>query len=131
MCEESKYLNTDLDLVADFDLQPLAVELNALGLHPLFVTPGGDGAWYVTLETDQDYHEPEVNISAMLEIIAALGEQSQHDWIACKKREFNVGYDCGKEPACFNQRLTCDTLRRMAAVGASLGVSLYPSKRVD
>src|SRR5258708_298131 len=123
MSEFFAYLNTDLCLVADFDLAPLAQECKAHGLSPLYLTLGGDGAWYVTLNTDQRYDEPETNIAAMLEAIAALGEQAQSDWTACKKREFNVGYDCGKEPASFNQGVTCDTLRRMAAAGASLHIT--------
>ena len=45
-------------------------------------------------------------------------------------REFNIGYDCGEEPWAFNQGLSAETLRRVAAVKASLRWTLYPDRQV-
>lgn len=125
------YANTDLELAADFDLTPLATEFKAHGWHVLTVQLGPDGVWYANLEIGGLYEAPEATISAMLEIIATLGEQAQRDWAACTKREFDVGYVCGTKPWAFNQGLTCDTLRRIAAAGASLRITLYAPERVD
>ena len=46
----------------------------------------------------------------------------------CTTREFNLGYDCGAEPWAFNQGLSSELLGRIAAVGASLRLTIYPDR---
>ena len=121
-----RYLNTDLDLISASDLEPLAAALATRGLQALHVTRGGDGQWYSTFESQADPHEPDANISAMLDAIESLDSELTRMWSECQLREFNVGYDCGDEPWAFNQGLTCQTVRRMAAVNVSFRVTIYP-----
>lgn len=69
----------------------------------------------------------------MLEAIeAVLGPEGDARaaamWWACTRREFNIGYDCGAEPWAFNQGLSNETLRRIAACGGSLRWTLYPDR---
>lgn len=127
MCGEDagniRYLNTDLDLVADFDLAPLTGEFGDLVLQ---VTRGGDGLWYATCSGDNE-SEPETNLVRLLDAVDGLSPAARNLWIRCSKREFNVGYDCGSEPWAFNQGLSNDVLGRMAASGASFRITLYPA----
>jgi hypothetical protein len=122
------YLNTDLDLIAACDLTPLASALDARGVFPLHVTLGGGDLWYSTLEvsTDVEPREPEATIRIMLDAIESIDGEAKHIWQACSTREFNIGYDCGDEPWAFNNGLTNSTLQRMASVGATLRITLYP-----
>jgi len=122
------YLNTDLDLVCNDDLTELANALEAGGAFTLHVTKGDDGKWYATFETNKPHTEPEPNISQMLAIIESLAEPLQSLWVRCTLREFNIGYDCGAQPWAFSQGLSTDLLRRIAAVGASLRITLYPDR---
>jgi hypothetical protein len=125
---ETHYLNTDLDLVAGQSLQALAGALATRGMLPLHVDPRDDRHWYSTLETEEKFTQPEPNIVALLTAIEALDPQSHIQWAACAIREFNIGYDCGDEPRAFNHGLTAPTLARMAALGISLRITLYPAE---
>jgi hypothetical protein len=122
------YLNTDLDLTSSDDLTALAAVFESRGLHPLHVTRGEDGLWYATFEIWDQHGEPEANIAAILEVVESLDEPHRTVWLGCKRREFDVGYVCGVEPWAFNQSLSCGLLKRMAAIGASLRITLYPGR---
>jgi hypothetical protein len=122
------YLNTDLDLVCQQDLTELARTFEVSGCSPLHVTLGDDQNWYATFETDEQHVEPELSITQMLTVIESLAEPLHSVWMKCTRREFNIGYDCGDEPWAFNQGLSSDLLRRIAAIGASLRWTLYPDR---
>ena len=122
------YLNTDLDLVSSDDLTELGNAFEVAGAFPLHDTQGEDGLWYATLETDEQHTEPDPNISEMLTIIESLAEPLRNLWMNCTRREFNIGYDCGADPWAFNQGLSAELLRRVANVGASIRITLYPDQ---
>jgi hypothetical protein len=122
------YLNTDLDLVSEHDLTALAAAFEAGEFWTLRTTLGDDGLWYATFETDEQYDAPEPNIAAMLSVIESLARPLRSTWDNCRFREFNMGYDCGDEPWAFNQGLSAALLGRIAAVGASLRLTLYPDR---
>lgn len=123
-----RYLNTDLDLTSPNNLTELAKALEASGVSPLHVTHAKDNHWCAAFETDESYHEPESNITAILDAVDLLDERRSYAWQSCVRREFNIGYDCGAEPWAFNFGLSCDLLRRMIGSGASLRVTLYPPR---
>jgi hypothetical protein len=60
-----------------------------------------------------------VEVSVIVFALSACG---------CSRREFNIGYDCGREPWAFNQVLSAQLLSRIAAARASLRVTLYPDR---
>jgi len=123
-----QYLNTDLDLVAESDLAPLARALESRGVFPLSVTRGDDGLWYSRLEVNicGESDEPETTLRTMLDAIEALDRDVKNQWDKCQQREFNIGYDCGDEPWAFNNGLSNSTLSRIASLGATLRITLYP-----
>jgi hypothetical protein len=121
-----RYVNTDLDLTAPHDLGALAAALDADGVFPLHVTHGDDGLWYATFEHQHEHPEPEQSIAAMLCAIESLPTSLRPLWDGCTRRDFNIGYECGDKPWAFNQGLSAALLGRVAAVGASLRVTLYP-----
>jgi hypothetical protein len=122
------YLNTDLDLTSSDDLTPLAAVFHSRGVFPLHVTYREDGLWHATFEVLDQHTEPEPNIAAMVVVAESLDEPLRSIWLRCTQREFNIGYDCGAEPWAFNQGLSSGLLGRIAAVGASLRVTLYPDR---
>lgn len=123
--------NTDLVLRSDADLTVLTTELAARGLLFVDLTRGDDGRWYAILEIDGQYPETEAVISLMLDAIESLPAQLRAVWDGCFLREFDIGYDCGEAPWAFNQGLSAGLLRRIAAAGAALRVTLYPSTDDD
>lgn len=123
-----RYLNTDLDLTSAGDLTTLAAAFEARGMLPLHVARGGDGLWHATFETGAQHEEAESNIAAMLAVVESLAEPLLAAWTGCTRREFDIGYDCGGTPRAFHQGLSGDLLGRVAAAGASLRITLYPSE---
>jgi hypothetical protein len=87
---ETHYLNTDLDLVADHSLEVLAAALDSRGAFPLHVDHRDDGRWYATLETEEQFSQPEPNIIAFLTAIEAFDDRARELWAACDSREFNI-----------------------------------------
>ena len=122
------YLNTDLELVCADELTEFAAAFKASGARPLHVTKGDDGTWYATIETHEQHAEPDPNIAQLLTIIESLAEPLLNLWMHCTLREFNIGYDCGAEPWAVNQALSSDVLGRIASVGATLRITLYPDR---
>lgn len=121
-----RYLNTDLDLVSADELTPLAAHFESRGAFALHVSRRDDGLWHASFELDAQHDEPEPAVAAMLAIAESLEEPLRSIWTSCSRREFDIGYDCGDAPWGFQQRLSSGLLARMAAVGASLGITLYP-----
>jgi hypothetical protein len=122
------YRNTDLDLVAAVNLNSLTQIFESQGMLLLHIMQNEAGQWSATFETDKQYDDPEANIAAMLSIIESLDEVEQNIWENLILREFNIGYDCGIEPRNFNQDLSNELLHRVALIGASLRITLYPLK---
>ena len=122
------YLNTDLELISLQDLTALAAHFQSRGVFTLHVTHGEDGRWSAWFETEQEHAEPESNIAEIVGLIESLDEPHRATWFGCTRRELNIGYDCGAEPWAFNQGLSSSLLGRIAAVGASLRLTLYPDR---
>lgn len=125
------YLNTDLDVTSAEDLTALAAAFESRGFFVLHVTRRDDGLWYATFEVLDQHTEPEPTIAEMVAAVESLGDPHRSVWQGCTLREFNIGYDCGAEPWAFNQGLSCELLRRIAAIGASLRLTLYPDREQE
>jgi len=123
------YLNTDLDLIGPRELAPLVRELESHDIFPLGEPQRGfDGDWYITLETKTCCSEPAESIEVLLNAIESARGEAEVLWRECKKRELNIGYDCGDEPWAFNNGLSSALLARMAKVGVSLRITIYPQR---
>ncbi len=123
-----RYLNTDLVLNAPYDLTPLTIALDGLGVFTMSVVQYDDGNCHTSHEIKSEVHpyESETTILLLLDAIEALDGEAKELWDKCATRELNIGYDCGDEPWAFNQGWANSTLRRIASVGASLRITLYP-----
>jgi hypothetical protein len=128
MSSQTRYLNTDLDLISSDDLTPLAALFESHGLFVNHVAPGEEGRWLATLEMLDQATEPEADIATMVSVVESLPPPYYTVWLNCTLREFNIGYDCGAEPWAFNQGISSGLLARMASIGASLRFTLYPER---
>lgn len=130
MKEITRYLNTDLDLIAEQDLTFLVQALETSGFYSLHAGVGDDGKWYATLEinevADDALHlrQPELTIVLMLDAIEALDASARAIWDACMSKTLDIGYQCG-DGARVRNELTNATLSRMGALGMGMSITLY------
>src|SRR5207249_2612119 len=110
-----------------FDLTPLTGRFEEEDFITLYVDQREDQRWYATLESGGiGFRDPESNISDILTVVEGFTDSARADWEACSERIFDIGYNCGTEPARFIQVISTETLRRMANAGATLKITLYP-----
>lgn len=120
-----RYLNTDLDLEAAFDIGPLSSALTEKGLFQLHSSQLKECLWYASFETAEQFDTPEATISALLSIIDSLDIGSQQRWSECTVRAFNIGFECGEETRSIQSCLPASTIARIAATSASICITLY------
>lgn len=120
-----RYLNTDLDLRSEEDLTPLATLFTSCGLWQNHLIQEEDGNWFAIFEAGCCGAEPEQTITMLLDVIEALAPEYKAIWSRCTVKEFNLGYQCGTEPRPFTQGVSSEVVARMAAVNASLRITLY------
>ncbi|MFI0398746.1 MAG: hypothetical protein ACH34X_06675 [Thiolinea sp.] len=131
MKETARYLNTDLDLIAEQDLTLLVQALETSGFYSLHARVGDNGKWYATLEineaADEALHlrQPELTIVLMLDAVEALDASARALWEACMSKTLDIGYQCG-DGARVRNELTNATLSRMSALGMGIFITLYP-----
>lgn len=128
MKRQTRYLNTDLELIAPQSLEALAAAFEARGLFSLHVDRRSDQQWHATFETGEQFSEPELNVVAFLATIEALDPKSRGLLADCSSRELDIGYECGEIPWAFSHGLTVPTLARMSALNISLRITLYPAE---
>lgn len=123
---EIRYINTDLEIASPVDIAPLVAALEAAGVAPLNDTwRRADGSWGANFETDEQHDHPQPNIEAILAIVEALDATARQIWDGCTLCELNLGYESGDTPRVIDQQLPAELLRRIAAVGASLRITIY------
>lgn len=122
----TRYINADLDLLTATDLTPLVDALQCHGMILLRVDRLHTAQWIAVMETGSEHRDAESTIIAILDAIDALTEEERDLWRACENRTIDVGYDCGRQELAFKDRLSSNTLARMAKAGVSLVTTLYP-----
>ena len=126
MTDTIRYLNTDLDLASPDELAPRAAALEARGLLRLHVSRRDDGLCHATFEDGEQHDEPAPNVAAMLAVVESLERPLRALWDGCVVRRLDAGYECGARPWGFGHELPGELLARMAALGLSLRITLYP-----
>ena len=132
---EPPYQQTDLDLWATFNLQPLCDALATRGLFVLSVDPIPshdvlpDGGWKAILERDDDPDgppdHPAETIGDLLAAVEGLPADARHLWDACERRTLDIGLNSKTKPGNWQSPLPADLIRRAAAAGLGVGLTLY------
>lgn len=121
------FINVDLDLVCTESLAPLTEAFKRHRVRPIN-EHAERGQWLVGYEASLMDGTPESCTRSLLEAIAELPAPMKSLWNRCTKRDFNIGFECGAEPWGFESSLTNETLRRIADLGASVTITLYPTE---
>ncbi|WP_459558495.1 hypothetical protein [Lacunimicrobium album] len=126
---EIRYLNTDLDLVADFSLEELSAKIEEQNCYALHTTHGEDGKWYASYESHLEHDDLDDSLPHHLEILLtaleSLDQDAKSQLSRCAKFDFCVGIDSGETPGNKLYPISANHLSRIAALRASLSICVY------
>jgi hypothetical protein len=121
-----RFCNVDLDVEfkSKDDLKALKAELGrkAVVLVGGPVSPGG---CLLRLEIDRDCDNPDDAIGAFCSLLENLSAKGRGAWRSAHKKEFDVGYEADLSQRASQFSLCNNTIKRVADLGATLGVTLY------
>ena len=121
-----KYLNTDLEIESKSDLSEIVKQFGEDVLlhhhgeirgyqHASFSIAGGS--------TDAD-----ATIDFFCLLVEQLPKHVREIWDGCCSRILDIGYESGTSPQNFRSEIRAATIQRVAKIGASLVVTIYPGK---
>lgn len=122
------FLNVDLDIESTSDLTVLKAELgrNVVDLGPGPVKPG---CFPLRLEIVPQYDTPDDTICAFCALLEGLSPKAKRAWQSAHKKEFDVGHDVAQGQHASQFSLRTETLKRLSALGATLGITFYSLPR--
>ena len=120
-----QFLNVDLELESKQDIAHLVADLEktALVLH----YDKDETRQLARIEAKIDITSPDQAINHLCELVESCSRNALKQWLSCTKRTFDIGFQSGMQPKCFNQALHADTLLRISALGAGIEITLYPT----
>jgi len=121
-----QFLNVDLEIESKQDIAQLVSDLgkSAMVLH----YDKDETRQLARIEANIDVTSPDSAINHLCELIESCSRNALKQWLTCTKRTFDIGFQSGKNPKCFNQALHADTLLRISAIGAGIEITLYPAE---
>jgi hypothetical protein len=122
------FLNADLDVFSDRDLKPLIDEIGERA-YLLHSGPYTDDLPFMAryeIDSDCDTKTPETLILAFCDLIESLSLSSRSLWDSSRERVIDLGYEVSSSRDHTADRITADTLRRMAALQIHLAWTFYP-----
>ena len=125
--EDAQFLNIDLDVRSRRSLA-LLVAAWPSAYQPLIAEGRPDPRWLI-LNAGSFTATAEVAAKRLLHHIARLRGDARQCWRQAHRRMFDIGVRAGGPGRPFEDvRLTADTLRRIAAAGAQIQVTVYPAE---
>lgn len=119
-----KFLNVDLELKSQ---QDISLIINELGDNVLILHQENKQDYYsVRLELAQDAKNPDITINCFCDLIKNLSEDTRKVWNNCEVKVFDIGYESGIKPNYFISKIQPDTIQRVANLGASINITIYP-----
>ncbi|MEO2269071.1 hypothetical protein [Pseudoalteromonas pernae] len=119
-----QFLNVDLELESKHDISALVADLDkrAVVLH----YDKDETRQLARIEAKSDAMSPDKAINELCEIIESCSKAGLKQWLSCSRRTFDLGFNSGHSPKCFNEAISADTLLRISAIGAGIEVTIYP-----
>ena len=125
--EDARFLNIDLDVRSRQSLAPL-VAVWPWCYQPLIRNGRPDSRWLILNPRRVRKLSAEAAAKELLGHIEQLRGAARDCWRQAHRRAFDIGVQAGGPGRAFEEvRLTSDTLRRIAATGASIQVTVYPA----
>ena len=118
------HINTDLELESLEDLTPI---VKAFGTDVVVLYHGeAMGHRRASFEVSGLVAEPDALINHFCMFVEALSASERAVWDRCSRKVFDIGYQCGVGSTAFQSQLRTQTVQRVAALGASVVITIYP-----
>jgi hypothetical protein len=124
-----QYLNTDLVLESAGDLTPI---VEAFGDDVVVLHSGvAKGIHRAAFEIAGSHAGPNEDIKYFVALVEALPPNARALWEGCYSRVFDLGYSSGNETPSHTSELRSNTIQAMAALNASVAITIYPQTTDD
>lgn len=124
--QHTRFLNVDLDIESKYDISPIIKDFG----DKVFILndqPHTEGNHNLSVEVSDSFcqQDPEGLISRYVELINSFSDNAKDAWNKCHKKTFDIGYESGFTPYSIDSELSANTIKAIASLGASVGVTLY------
>jgi hypothetical protein len=126
--EPAQFLNIDLDVRSRRSLAPL-VTAWPWAYQPMTAggPPSPNPRW-ILINAPERGKTAEALAKHLLRHIEQLRGEARQSWKSAYRRVFDIGVQAGGPGRAFEDvTLTADTLKRIAAVGAAVQITVYPA----
>jgi len=79
----------------------------------------------VALEIVPEHDNPDDTICTFCSLLERLSAKGRRAWRSADKKEFDIGFDAVRSQVASQFSLRTDTLKRVAKLSATLGVTFY------
>ena len=118
------YLNVDLEIEGPRPLCHILQEFSESDICCLGCFETGRGH-FANFEVTALPSDPNSIISEFCDAIETFREDAGATWAAAHRKTFDVGYDSDGSAGCSRFELKADTIRRAAALGASVVITIH------
>jgi hypothetical protein len=124
-----KYLNTDLEIESKSDVSKIVEEFG----KDVSVLHHGEmrGYQHASFEIPGSTAGADEVINSFCNLVEQLPKEVREMWDGCCAREFDIGYESGTAPQTFKSEIRAATVQRVAGIGASIGITIYPVSGED
>ena len=127
MGQDVHFANVEFELESDLSLKPLLDEISdKISLHYYDRLENGIDFASFDLRESGYGQNIEVTVSAFCDLIEDLSPLAKEVWSQCVKRELDIGFEGGDSKFIFEGRIENKTLARVAEIGASVEITIYP-----
>ena len=121
---EVRYLNTDLEIESKNDLSEIVQEFG----DDVSVLYHGEmrGYQHASFEIPGNRAGADEVINFFCTLVENLPKEVRQIWNGCCSRVIDVGYESGTSPGTFRSEIRASTIQRVAAIGASIVITIYP-----
>ena len=122
---ESAFLNVDVDLFSRTPLDPLVA---AFGRKVMVHYVGRELRWHSAHFSLWFPRNADAAIKRLTQLITKLPKPARRLWNEAAKRVFNVGYQSGFRPHCFESEISSAAVAAASRVGAAIIVTIYATE---
>ena len=121
-----RYLNTDLVIESKSDISKIVQEFG----DDVIVLYHGEMRGYqhasFEVECGGTTAGADEIINSFCFLVENLPKEVREIWEGCCSRVLDVGYESGTSPRNFRSEIRASTIQRVAAIGASIVITIYP-----